>query len=70
MDLIVVFSTCILKIFKFTMHEGKKIGWNLVKVKSNFKYISKMGIRNKLLSFAIVLVLYYFMIVIIRQEIF
>lgn len=52
------------------MHEGKKIGWNLVKVKSNFKYISKMGIRNKLLSFAIVLVLYYFMIVIIRQEIF
>lgn len=52
------------------MHEGKKIGWNLVKVKNNFKYISKMGIRNKLLSFAIVLVLYYFMIVIIRQEIF
>lgn len=52
------------------MHEGKKIGWNLVKVKSDFKYI-KDG-DNKLLSFAIVLVLYYyFMIsVIIRQEIF
>ena len=42
------------------MHEGKKMGWNLVKVKSDFKYIyQRWREQTSELCYSISIILFY-----------